>query len=67
MNTAEIYMNTRKTLDRVASSMTSGPTPDSVDLLRSLMTGVADLYAQTVLELAQSQAREQRRVDMYRK
>jgi hypothetical protein len=65
MNTAEQYMTTRKTLDDIANSMTSGPTIESVALLRSLMVSVSDLYAQAVVELTASQAREQRRLDLH--
>lgn len=62
-NSAELYMTSRKNLDRIADSMASGPTADSISLLRDLMRNVSDLYAVACLEVSEKRLREAIRVN----
>lgn len=60
--TAESYMICRRQLDSTGNSMASGPTEATLDLLRSLVGNVQYLLAQAESEVAESAAREARRL-----
>ncbi|CAG4889462.1 hypothetical protein [Paraburkholderia gardini] len=60
--TAESYMLCRRQLDAAGNSMASGPTEATLALLRSLVDNVRYLLAQAESEVAESAAREARRV-----
>ena len=60
--TAESYMICRRQLDAAGNSMASGPTDATLDFLRSPVGNVHYLLAQAESEVAESAAREARRV-----
>ena len=62
MNTAESYMTCRRQLDAAGNSMASGPTEATLVLLRSLVDDARYLLAQAESEVAESVAREARRI-----
>jgi hypothetical protein len=62
-NSAELYMTSRKNLDRVGDSMASGPTEESLLLLREHMRNAADMYAVACLEVSEKRLREAIRVN----
>jgi hypothetical protein len=61
-NTAELYMQARWQLDRVADSMSSGPTSQSVLILRLLQSTVAKLLVRAAEELSVTEANERDRI-----
>lgn len=62
MNTAEIYMQVRKTLDATADSMSSGPTRHSLTCIDLLSAQVHALYTQALKEVDQAEVAEKLRV-----
>lgn len=61
MNSAELYMQTRKMLDAVDKSMSQGATEETVKLLAKLLPSVEDLSAAVWTEVAASKLREKQR------